>query len=243
MVKIICKVDILAIGAHPDDVEVGAGGLMAKFNQLGLKTAIIDLTAGELASNGTPALRSQEAQQAAQILGVVWRSCLGLPDRALAASRANINALVQMIRESQPQLILCPYWEDRHPDHVRAAQLIEEAWFDAGLAKIATQGQPHRPPNLWYYYLSRAGEPKFIIDVGEYYEIKRAAMLAHLSQFGKLAGSKETFLNCGPGSLLSLVESRDRYFGSLIGCSFGEGFTTRTPLAINNPSALLGVLK
>lgn len=243
MVKISSKVDILAIGAHPDDVEVGAGGLMAKFNQQGLKTALIDLSAGELATNGTPAIRCQEAQQAAQVLRLAWRKCLDLPDRGIAISRGNINALVQIIRECRPQLLLCPYWEDRHPDHVGAAQLVEEAWFDAGLAKIPTQGNPYRPPHLWYYFLARAGEPKFIVDVAENYEIKREAILAHFSQFGKMAGSRETFLNCGPGSMLSLVESRDRYFGSLIGCSHGEGFTTRTPLAIKNPSGLLGVLR
>ena len=238
---VISNIDILAIGAHPDDVEVGAGGLMAKFNKLGLKTAIIDLSAGELATNGTPEIREQEALQAARVLGLTWRKCLNLPDRGLKTSRENIDNLVHVIRESRPGLILSPYWEDRHPDHVRAAQLVEEAWFDAGLAKIQTHIKPHRPPQLWHYFLSRAGEPKFIVDVSDYYEIKRVAILAHHSQFGKLVSSQETFLNCGPGSMLAIVESRDRFFGSSIGCFYGEGFTTRTPLAIDNPLGLMGV--
>ncbi|SHK28250.1 bacillithiol biosynthesis deacetylase BshB1 [Desulforamulus aeronauticus] len=235
------NIDILAIGAHPDDVEVGAGGLMAKFNKLGLKTAIIDLSAGELATNGTPEIRGQEALQAAQVLGLSWRKCLNLPDRGLKTSRLTIDKLVQIIRESRPRLILCPYWEDRHPDHVQAARLVEESWFDAGLTKIQAQIKPYRPPQLWHYFLSRAGEPKFIVDVSDYYEIKREAILTHRSQFGRQASSQETFLNCGPGSMLAIVESRDRFLGSSIGYSYGEGFTTRTPLAIDNPLGLMGV--
>ncbi len=238
---VISNIDILAIGAHPDDVEVGAGGLMAKFHKLGLKTAIIDLSAGELATNGTPEIREQEALQAAQVLRLSWRKCLNLPDRGLKTSRFNIDKLVRIIRESRPRLMLSPYWEDRHPDHVQAAQLVEEAWFDAGLTKIQTQSKPYRPLQLWHYFLSRAGEPKFIVDVSDDYALKREAILAHLSQFGKQANSQETFLNCGPGSMLAVVESRDRFFGSSIGCTYGEGFTTRTPLAIDNPLGLMGV--
>ncbi|AEF94558.1 LmbE family protein [Desulfotomaculum nigrificans CO-1-SRB] len=238
---IISKVDILAIGAHPDDVETGAGGLLSKFIKLGFTAGIVDLTAGEMATNGNPAERRREALRATEIMGLPWRKCLGIPDRGIQVNRHNIMLLVQVIRESRPKLILCPYWEERHPDHVNACQLVKEAYFDAGLRKIESNWAPFRPQQIWYYFLSRAGEPKLIVDITDVYNIKKAALAAHVTQFGRQTGRWDTFLNTGPGSLMALVESRDRYFGSLIGCMYGEGFTMDTPLAIKNPVTLLEV--
>ncbi|SHF08265.1 bacillithiol biosynthesis deacetylase BshB1 [Desulforamulus putei DSM 12395] len=231
----------MAIGAHPDDVEVGAGGLVAKLIKSGLRVGIVDLTAGELATNGTAEERREEARRAGEVLGLTWRQCLAIPDRGITTGKEYLMRLVEVIRKSRPGLILCPYWEDRHPDHVNASRLVQEAWFDSGLTRVGSRLPPFRAGQIWYYYISGAVEPKFIVDVSECYHTKRLAILAHQTQFGKSPNSTETFLNAGPGSLLSVVESRDRYFGSLIGCMYGEGFTTKSPLAIHNPLALLGV--
>lgn len=239
MVK-VTKVDVLAFGAHPDDVEVGAGGLVARFVKLGLKVAIVDITAGEMSTNGTPEEREEEAQRAGAILGVTWRNCLGIADRGIVLSKSNLLQIVEIMRAYQPKLILCPYWEDRHPDHINTAKLVQEAHFDAGLGKVLTNNPAFRPAQVWHYFVSRASEPKFIVDISEHYSIKKSAALAHQTQFGNHLSFRETFLNAGPGSLLSLIESRDRYFGSLIGCTYGEGFTTTTPLALD-PMTLLGV--
>ncbi|AEG59616.1 bacillithiol biosynthesis deacetylase BshB1 [Desulforamulus ruminis] len=235
------KVDVLAVGAHPDDVEVGAGGVLAKMIRLGAAAGIVDLTAGEMASNGTVAERRRESVEAADHLGLSWRKCLGLPDRGIEVNQENVAALVELIREARPQLVLCPYWEDRHPDHVQACRLVQEACFDAGLSQRTTSFPPFRPQAVWHYFLSRSPEPKFIVDISEVYEIKKAALLAHDSQFG--AGRKRTgtFLNSGAGNLPALIESRDRYYGALIGAHYGEGFTLGTPLAVYNPLALLEV--
>ncbi|MCL5781260.1 MAG: bacillithiol biosynthesis deacetylase BshB1 [Firmicutes bacterium] len=237
----VSKIDVMAVGAHPDDVEVGAGGLVATFVKSGLKVGILDLTAGELATNGTVEERQEEARRAGEVLGLAWRKCLGIPDRGITTGKENLLQLVEVIRESRPRLILCPYWEDRHPDHVHACRLVQEAWFDAGLTRIGCPLPPFRAGQIWYYFLARAAEPTFIVDVSACYHTKRSAIMAHETQFGKSLNSTETFLNAGPGSLLSIIESRDRYFGSLAGCMYGEGFTTGSPLAIHNPLALLGV--
>nr|WP_315990532.1 hypothetical protein [Desulforamulus aquiferis] len=149
--------------------------------------------------------------------------------------------MVKILRECRPTLILAPYWDDRHPDHINTSRLVQESHFSAGLRKLLPDMEPYRPPQVWYYFLSKAAEPKFIVDISDVYNNKRSAVLAHETQFGNKAGRVETFLNYGPGSLLDLMESRDRYFGSLIGVLHGEGFTTKGPLALRNPLNLLEV--
>lgn len=220
---------------------MGAGGLVAKFADQGIRVGIVDLTAGEMSTNGTVEERRQEAQRAALTLGAVWRQCLGLPDRDIALLKDNIQALAKLIRVSRPQLIICPYWEDRHPDHINASKLTTEANFDAGLTKLAPHLPIHRAGGIWHYFLSKAVEAQFVVDVSPYYEIKRAAIMAHQTQFGQGLEQRETFLNTGPGSMLSIIESRDRFFGALTGCRYGEGFITSTPLAVKEPTLLMGV--
>lgn len=240
---IITKVDVLAIGAHPDDVEAGAGGLVALITKLGHSVKIVDLTAGEMSSNGTTSIRRQEALKACDCLGAKDRVCLNIPDRNINIEEKNIMQLVKVIRESSPKLILCPYWEDRHPDHLRAAQLVHEASFHAGLSKVLTDFPPCRPSQIWYYFLSWSVEPRFIVDISEVYEQKMQALQSHQSQFSGSAGSNNTFLNTGLGSFLNLIQARDRYFGALISSKYGEGFITRGPLAIGNPLGLLEVAR
>lgn len=214
---------------------------MAKFVNQGLRVGIVDLTAGEMSTNGTIEERCQEAQRAALTLGAVWRQCLGLRDRDITLIKENIRALMELIRASRPQLIICPYWEDRHPDHVNASKLTTVANFDAGLKKLAPHLSPHRAKYIWHYFLAKAVEPQFVVDVSPFYEVKRAAIMAHQTQFGEGLEQQQTFLNTGPGSMLSIIESRDRFYGALTGCMYGEGFITTAPLAVKDPSFLMGV--
>lgn len=237
----VTQIDVIAFGAHPDDVEAGAGGLVARLVREGYGVGIVDLTAGEMASNGTAQERAREAQRASEVLGVAWRKCLRLPDRGITLDQDHSIKVVEVLRRYRPSLVLCPYWEDRHPDHVQAARLVQQAHFDAGLHKLETATPPYRPPLMWHYFMARAGVPQFIVDVSAHYEVKREALLSHQTQFGRELNHQETFLNAGPGSMLSIVESRDRYFGTQAGCFYGEGFITAGPLIIQDLQSLLGV--
>ncbi|KNZ68613.1 LmbE family protein [Thermincola ferriacetica] len=224
------KLDMIAFGAHPDDVEIGAGGLIAKQTAQGYKVGIVDLTRGELSTRGTVEIREQEGYKAAGILGAVWRKTLGIPDGEVSVCRENIDLVVPLLRKYKPTVVLAPYWEDRHPDHVKAAHLIEEAVFKAGLVKYMPEIPPFRPQVILHYYLNRPGTVSFIVDISEYFATKWEALLAHDSQFGQrgLLGAKDP---------LSFVESRNRQYGAQIGVEYGEAFTTKVPVPLNDPIA------
>lgn len=233
----LSPVDIIAFGAHPDDVECGAGGLMIKEIQMGYRVGVVDLTRGELATNGTPEERAREADQAAILMGLSWRQNLELPDGFIDVNEKFLTLIIKLLREAQPKLVLAPYREDRHPDHEHASQLITQACFFAGLIKMHPDLPPHRPKAVIYYFLSRATEPSFLVDVSSVYQQKKQAVLSHQSQFGS-AHVHTTYLNSGPGKFTDLVESRDRYFGSLAGVSFAEGFSVAAPLLVSDPMKL-----
>lgn len=220
-------VDILAFGAHPDDVELGVGGILACAARSGQGVAVVDLTRGEMASGGTASDRDQEADQAGKILKLSWRHNMNFPDRGIVITSETSAAVAGVIRLARPRVVLAPYYEDRHPDHVKASQLIKEACFDAGLMKILPGIPVHRPPILAYYSLNKGFEPTVVKDVTHVYKIKMAAIMAHKSQFSGI-----------PLGIKKLVQSRDSYFGSLIGVEFGEGLLLKQPLVINDITAL-----
>ncbi len=223
------RVDLMAFGAHPDDVEIGAGGLVASEAAKGFKVAIVDLTRGEMGSRGTVELRAQEADAGRAVLGAAWRTNLSIPDRHITIDDANLLSVVRLLREYRPRLILAPYWVDRHPDHVKASELITEAHFASGLKRFCPELPPYRPSCFFYYFINKTAEPAFIADVTAVYDQKRAAVLAHDSQFD--------------GSYPYGLESRDRFFGSQIRKSFGEGYCTRQPLPIASPLSVWGDAK
>lgn len=228
------SVDIIAFGAHPDDVEIGCGGYVAKSVGLGYTVGIVDLTQGEMGSNGTVEGRRQEALEGAAILGAAWRENLAIPDRHVEINDDNLAKVVRVIRRFRPKIILAPYWEDRHPDHVGASNLINDAYFASGLKKFVPDLKGYRPAAVLYYFLNRTPkEPSFIVDVTEYHGKKQEAIAAHQSQFQMLAKGWETVLNSG--SYLNVLDSRDRYFGSLIGARYGEGFVTKYPVPMPDP--------
>lgn len=225
---------LLALAPHPDDAEIGLGGTLARFAAEGRAVAIADLTRGEMGSNGTPAERVQEGEEAGRILGLAWRTNLGLPDRGLSASDPQqVRAIVEVIRTHRPAVLAIPYGEDRHPDHRAAAALCYETWFTAGLRRYETAAEAYRP-TLVYYFINNEREPSFVVDVTAHYGVKLAALAAHASQFGKQGAAVATRLNTETG-LLHLMQSRDGLFGARAGVRYAEGFYKPELLRLDDP--------
>ncbi|WP_404329097.1 bacillithiol biosynthesis deacetylase BshB1 [Mesobacillus maritimus] len=227
------KLDILAIGAHADDVEIGMGGTIAKYTSNGKKIGICDLTKAELSTNGTVGLRLQEAAKAAEILGVSVRETLDLPDRGLYIKEEYIKKVASVIRQYRPKLLFVPYFEDRHPDHGNCARLVEEAVFSAGIRKFDTGDGllPHRVESTYYYMINGFHKPDFLIDISNHMEKKKMSLQAYVSQFVKSDSSYDTPLVNG---YIEYVEARERLFGKDAGVAFAEGFKTKTPLVIGD---------
>ncbi len=230
--------DILACGAHPDDVELGCGGLLAKMVRLGYRVGICDLTQGEMGTRGTPELRRKEANEAARVLGVYQRNNLNLPDGNIPGVVP--RSFVELIRRHKPRLVFAPYMEDRHPDHGHASRLVTEGCFKAGLKKFEAGGDPFRPPWLLYYMQHFEFQPSFVVDISEDFDTKMAAVKAYRSQMHDAeykAGSGEPETLISSEYFLGLVETRARYFGSLIGAAYGEPFWMRQVIGIGDPVA------
>jgi bacillithiol biosynthesis deacetylase BshB1 len=223
-------VEILAFGPHPDDIEIGIGATIAKHAALGHRVGLCDLTAGEMGSNGTVEERLAEADSARAVLGARWRVNLRLPDRGIGSDPSHVRRTTDMIRRARPRVVVIPYWSDRHPDHVSASNLLTDAVFNAALRKYQAESDPWRPEAACYYFINDSGAaPSFVVDVSEYYEVKRRALACYASQFNpKAADAVATRLT---SSLFpQLIESRDAQFGAQAGCAFAEGFVSRRPV-------------
>ncbi|WP_102345797.1 bacillithiol biosynthesis deacetylase BshB1 [Bacillus sp. Marseille-P3661] len=225
-------VDILAFGAHADDVEIGMAGTIFKYSKKEYKIAICDLTEAELSSNGNVILRKQEAQQAATILNVHKRVNLGLPDRGLLVAEKYINRIVTLIRQLKPRVIFSPYHKDRHPDHGQCGHLVREAIFSAGIRKYEDDLglSAHRVSNHYSYMINGFHHPDFVIDITAEMDTKITALKAYHSQFEVLTGSVDTPLTHG---YIETVEARDRLFGKEVGVTFAEGFISEKPLLLS----------
>jgi N-acetylglucosamine malate deacetylase 1 len=222
------RVDLLAFGPHPDDLEIGMGATLAKQAALGHSVGLCDLTRGEMSSNGTPEERVREGEAASKVLGAVWRENLGLPDRAIGSSPDHARKVVELIRRVQPQAVAIPYWQDRHPDHEASAALLRNAVFDAKLKRFAAAGDPWQPAWVCYYFINDAGPASFVVDVSDYYEAKRRALACYSSQFTRATDYAHTRLNSPVFS--QLIESRDAQFGAMAGVRFAEGFVVNEPV-------------
>jgi len=223
-------VEILAFGPHPDDIEIGIGATIAKHAALGHRVGLCDLTAGEMGSNGTVDERLAEADSARAVLGARWRVNLRLPDRGIGSDPSHVRRATDMIRRARPRVVVIPYWSDRHPDHVSASNLLTDAVFNAALRKYQAESDPWRPEAACYYFINDSGAaPSFVVDVSEYYEVKRRALACYASQFNpKAADAVATRLT---SSLFpQLIESRDAQFGALAGVAFAEGIVVREPI-------------
>jgi bacillithiol biosynthesis deacetylase BshB1 len=225
----ISPVDLLAIGPHPDDIEIGIGGTVAKHAGLGYRVGLCDLTAGEMGSNGTVDERMSEAEAARGVLGAAWRVNLRLPDRALGSSADHARAIAGLVRRSRPQAIAVPYWHDRHPDHVAASRLLTEAVFNAGLRRYLAEGEAWKPGWICYYFINDSASPSFVVDVTEQYDAKRRALACHATQF-TLSGQNAVATRLTSSTFQQLIESRDAQFGALAGVPFAEGFVVQQPV-------------
>jgi bacillithiol biosynthesis deacetylase BshB1 len=220
--------DLLAFGPHPDDLEIGLGGTLAKHAALGHAIGLCDLTRGEMSSNGTPDERVREAEAAGKILGAAWRENLALPDRGIGDAPDHITRVVELIRRARPRAIAIPYWQDRHPDHQSSAALLRDAVFNAKLKRYEGGGEPWQPEWVCQYFINDAGPVSFVVDVSEHYEAKRQALACYASQFTRATNSAETRLNSVIFS--QLIESRDAQFGALAGVRFAEGIVVSEPV-------------
>jgi bacillithiol biosynthesis deacetylase BshB1 len=234
------KLDILAIGVHPDDVELGcSGSLLAAISQ-GKKVGILDLTKGELGTRGTPEGRLQEAQSAAQILGVECRENVGMADGFFKNDEEHQKLLISYIRKFRPDLVLANAIDDRHPDHGRAAQLINDACFYAGLRKVITvsedgvEQEAWRPKNVFHYIQDRYIKPAFIVDISAFMDKKIEAIRAFKSQFFvPTYNSNEPQSYISTPEFLEFIEARAKELGHAIGVKYGEGFTSYKALGVS----------
>jgi len=239
------KVDILAIGIHPDDVELSASGTLLRQNALGYSFGLLDLSMGELGSRGTAELRAQEAKAAADILGAAFRRQLDIPDGFFVYSPENMKKIIRELRSYRPEIVLCNAPDDRHPDHGRAAKLVADACFYAGLIKIETAAEDGAPQEKWrpravYHYIQdKQLNPDFIVDITPYFDQKMRAIMAFKSQFYGGSNSEGPETPISGKDFIHFMEAKARVFGRPAQVQYAEGFIhTRTP-AINNLFDLL----
>jgi N-acetylglucosamine malate deacetylase 1 len=225
----ISTVDVLAIGPHPDDIEIGIGGIIAKHAALGHRVGLCDLTAGEMGSNGTVEERLAEAEAARAVLGAAWRVNLRLPDRAIGSSPDHQRLVAGLVRSARPKVLAIPYWSDRHPDHVAASHLLTEGVFSAGLRRYQVDGDAWKPESICYYFINDMAAPSFVVDVSEHYETKRRALACHVTQF-QPSNSDAVATRLTSVRFRQLVESRDAQFGASAGVAFAEGIVVKQPL-------------
>jgi N-acetylglucosamine malate deacetylase 1 len=228
------KLDVLAIAAHPDDVELTCGGTLLKMAQNGYKTGILDLTAGEMGTRGTPETRAKEAAAAAKILKVSWRGDLGVPDSDVQPSRQHKLNLARVIREMRPHTVIVPYWEARHPDHYHASTLAYEGCFLAGLKQLPIDGEPYRPFKILYATSFEGMPPTFIVDITQEYETRRKAILAYASQFRPAKSERKQKVFLAIDELDSKMDLLARYYGQMIGVKYGEPFLQKERMAVDD---------
>lgn len=234
------KLDILAIGAHPDDVELGCGATLAKEISNGKKVGIIDLTRGELGTRGTAEMRDQEAENAAKILGVTVRTNMEFTDGFIVNDKWHQIELIKMIRLYQPEIVICNAIEDRHIDHAKASKLVSDACFLSGLIKIDTKHEDRdqwqdawRPKSVYHYIQWKDIEPDIVVNVTGYFETKLSALMAYSSQFYN-PKSNEPETPISSKNFTDSIEYRARNLGRLIGTEYGEGFTVERYPAVES---------
>lgn len=232
------KLDILCFAAHPDDTELACSGTILHHIKLGFKVGMVDLTQGELGTRGSAELRAIESANASNILGLSVRSNLRLADGFFQKNRDSLTRVIEKIRQYQPEIILCNAEMDRHTDHGKAADLVNEAAFLSGLIKIETnhngiKQDAWRPKQIYHYIQDRLTEPDLVVDITPYFDTKMEAIKAFRSQFYD-PNNKEPETPISSLDFMKYVEGRAREFGRLINVTFGEGFTVKRPIGSNN---------
>ncbi len=233
------KLDLLAIAAHPDDVELSCGGTLLKMARAGYKTGILDLTAGEMGTRGTPEIRAKEAAKGAKILRASWRGTLGVPDSDVQPSRQHKLRLASVIRELRPKTVILPYWEARHPDHYHASNLGYEGCFLAGLKQLPIDGEPHRPFKILYSTVFASVRPTFVVDITPHFGQRRRAIRAFASQFlPNKSESRKQFKKTNVFLAIDRLEDEmnllARHYGELIGVKYGEPFLIKELMQVHD---------
>ncbi|TAE11857.1 MAG: bacillithiol biosynthesis deacetylase BshB1 [Bacteroidetes bacterium] len=238
-------VHILAFGVHPDDVELGCSGTLAAAVAEGKKVVVVDLTAGELGTRGTPTTRKAEAAEAAEILGLHARENLGMADGFFENNEGNKRLVITAIRKYQPEIVLCNAVEDRHPDHGRSAQLVSDACFLSGLRKIQThdeQGEPQqawRPTYVFHYIQDRFLKPDFVVDISAHIETKMQSVLAYSTQFNAKENDGEPTTYISTPEFFESVRARALMLGKRIGVAYAEGFISPKTLGFSSFDSLI----
>ncbi|WP_052144674.1 bacillithiol biosynthesis deacetylase BshB1 [Halalkalibacter okhensis] len=228
------RLDILAFGAHPDDVEIGMGATLAKYASEGFRVGICDLTKAEYSSNGTVEQRQKEAKTAGEILKLTARIQLSLSDRGLKnITEDQLSDVVSVIRKYKPSIVFTPYQVDRHPDHGACSDIVKEAVFNAGIKRYICSEKLNafRPDDVYFYFINGYEHPDFVVDVTNFFETKMRALQAYESQFIKTVNTVDTPLTNG---YIAVVEARERLFGKEAGVTYAEGFKTTKPIVITN---------
>lgn len=232
------EIDILAIGVHPDDVELSCSGTLLEQIENGYSVGLLDLTRGELGTRGTPEIRMQEAENAANLLGAEFRDNLEMKDGLFEINEENLKKIIVSIRKYRPRVVLANAIQDRHPDHGRAAQLVHQACFLAGLRKIETElngiaQEAWRPKNVYHYIQDRALEPDFVFDISNVIDQKMAVIKTFKSQFYD-PDSKEPSSPISGQDFMDFIRAKARNFGREAGFEYAEGFTSYKKLGVQD---------
>jgi bacillithiol biosynthesis deacetylase BshB1 len=225
-------VDLLAIAAHPDDVEQTCGGTLLRMAEAGYRTGILDLTAGDMGTRGSPEIRVSESAHAAKLLKVLHRENLHFPDARLENSMAGRMTLAQRMRELRPRTVILPYWEGRHPDHYRTAEIGYEACFLAGLRKIDPYTEPHRPYKIIYSSLYANVTPSFVVDVTQQFDRRMESLLAYRSQYAEAGDGAALFPD--EREIRERLSATARFYGNLIGVRYGEPFVVKETMRVDD---------
>lgn len=231
-------VDLLAVGAHPDDMELTCGGTLARMHALGHKTGIIDLTRGEMGTRGTPETRAKESRQADEILGISVRESAGFPDARLKNDDDTRRAMVEVLRRLRPTTVILPFVQGKHPDHRVASLMCRDACFLSALKNYPAEGKVHRPHKILYALAYREDpiKPTFVVDTSDFFEIKLTAVKCYASQFDGVQSAGELFPT--GQDLYDLIRTQDAHCGSLIRCAYGEPFYTEETIRVDDVVAL-----
>ena len=230
------SLDVLAIAAHPDDIEQTCGGTLIAMAERGYRTGALDLTAGDMGTRGTPEQRLAEAELAARHLRLQWRGNMRFPDARLENDISARMSLAVKIRELRPRVVILPYWEARHPDHYRAAELGYEACLLAGLKKLDEYSEPHRPHKVIYSALYANVTPSFVVDISAQFEARMSALLSYESQYGARGEGSDLFPQ--EQEIRERLGAIARFYGNLIGVRYGEPFVVKEAMHVDDIVAM-----
>jgi bacillithiol biosynthesis deacetylase BshB1 len=230
------KLDVVAFGAHPDDIELVAGGTLLKLADLGYRTGVVDMVRGELGTRGNARLRAKEAQASAKVLGLRVRDNLKLADGQIFDNHAARLRVIKALRKYRPDLVFTHYWDDKHPDHVHTSHIVTGACYLSGLAKIRTDQERFRPKKICYFMLPPYVLPSFVVDITSHFDRKMKALGCFRSQLHD-PRSKEPGTYLSVPEFLPALESQHRYYGTLIQAGYGEAFYCKEATSVDDPVA------